>query len=111
MMHDGKALQSALRTISETDLHGHLKFSFKKGKQIKLSSSNLLGNVNPCYRRNYHGSRRDNGWASSKIAPTQLLNIPCRYKKKACLKKAAEVYDRLKNVVRAKIDTSDKMPG
>jgi prolyl-tRNA synthetase len=43
-----------------------------------------------------------------KIAPTQLIIIPVQIQKEGVLKKAAEVYDRLKNVVRAKLTQAIK---
>ena len=45
------------------------------------------------------------------IAPIQAVLIPIAAHKEGVLDKASEVYERLKKVCRAKIDTSDQSPG
>ena len=45
------------------------------------------------------------------IAPIQAVLIPIATHKEGVLEKAAEVYGRIKNVCRAKMDDSDQSPG
>jgi prolyl-tRNA synthetase len=113
MMHDGKALQSGTSHYFGDGFARSFEIQFLN-REIKLSyphqtswgmSTRVIGGIIMV-----HGD--DNGLVlPPKIAPTQLIIIPVQIQKEGVLKKAAEVYDRLKNVVRAKIDTSDKMPG
>ena len=57
-----------------------------------------------------HGD--DNGLVlPPKVAPIQLVIVPVAQHKEGVLEKAEELKDRLKGLVRIKLDSSDKTPG
>lgn len=113
MMHDGKALQSGTshyfgdgfaRSFEIQFLNRKNKLSFPHQTSWGMSTRVIGGLIM------VHGD--DSGLVlPPKIAPTQLIIIPVQMQKEGVVEKATELYDRLKDVVRTKIDTSDKMPG
>ena len=113
LMHDGKALQSGTShyfgdgfarafDITYADRDNKLVHPFQTSWG---TTTRLIGAVIMT-----HGD--DNGLVlPPAIAPTQLVIIPIAAHKAGVLDKANELYDRLKNVCRVKLDDSDQSPG
>ena len=113
LMHDGKALQSGTShyfgdgfarafDITYADRDNKLVHPFQTSWG---TTTRLIGAVIMT-----HGD--DNGLVlPPAIAPTQLVMIPIAAHKAGVLDKANELYDRLKNVCRVKLDNSDQSPG
>ncbi len=113
LMHDGKALQSGTShyfgdgfarafDITYADKENKLVHPFQTSWG---TTTRLIGAVIMT-----HGD--DNGLVlPPAIAPTQLVIIPIAAHKAGVLDKANELYDRLKNVCRVKVDDSDQSPG
>ncbi len=113
MMHDGKALQSATShyfgdgfarafEVEFTDKDNKLKNPFETSWGL---STRIIGAIIMV-----HGD--DNGLVMPPmIAPIQLMVIPVQANKPGVVEKAQEVFAQVKNICRAKIDVSDKMPG
>ncbi len=113
LMHDGKALQSGTShyfgdgfarafDITFTDRDNKLVHPFQTSWG---TTTRLIGAVIMT-----HGD--DNGLVlPPAIAPTQLVIIPIASHKPGVTEKAEELYNRLKNVCRTKVDNSDQSPG
>ncbi|HCW03318.1 MAG TPA: proline--tRNA ligase [Clostridium sp.] len=113
LMHDGKALQSGTShyfgdnfakafNIQYTDKTGKLQYVYETSWGV---TTRLIGAVIMV-----HGD--DNGLVlPPKIAPIQLVIVPIAQHKEGVLDKAEELKNRLKGLVRLKLDSSDKMPG
>ena len=113
MMHDGKALQSGTSHffgdgfakafgIQYADKENKLATPFQTSWGV---STRLIGAIIMT-----HGD--DNGLVlPPAIAPIQLIVVPIAAHKEGVTEKAEEVTDRLKNICRAKIDSSDNSPG
>ena len=113
MMHDGKALQSGTSHffgdgfakafgIQFTDKENKLSYPFQTSWGV---STRLIGAIIMT-----HGD--DNGLVlPPAIAPIQVVVVPIASHKEGVTEKATEVYERLKKVCRAKIDTRDYSPG
>lgn len=113
LMHDGKALQSGTShyfgdnfakafNIQYTDKTGKLEYVHETSWGM---TTRLIGAVIMV-----HGD--DNGLVlPPKVAPVQLVIVPVAQHKEGVLEKAEELKNRLKGLVRLKLDSSDKMPG
>ncbi|NLZ48133.1 MAG: proline--tRNA ligase [Clostridiales bacterium] len=113
LMHDGKALQSGTShyfgdnfakafNIQYTDKNGKLQYVYETSWGM---TTRLIGAVIMV-----HGD--DNGLVlPPKIAPIQLVIVPVAQHKEGVLDKAEELKNRLKGLVRLKLDSSDKTPG
>ncbi|NLM35355.1 MAG: proline--tRNA ligase [Clostridiales bacterium] len=113
LMHDGKALQSGTShyfgdnfakafNIQYTDKNGKLQYVHETSWGM---TTRLIGAVIMV-----HGD--DNGLVlPPKVAPIQLVIVPVAQHKEGVLEKAEELKDRLKGLVRIKLDSSDKTPG
>lgn len=113
MMHDGKALQSGTShyfgdgfarafDIQFTDSDNGLKYPHQTSWGM---STRIMGAIIMV-----HGD--DNGLVlPPKIAPIQLMIIPIQQHKEGVLERAQELLKGVSAVCRAKMDTSDKMPG
>ena len=113
LMHDGKALQSGTShyfgdgfarafEIEYTDKNNNAVYPFQTSWG---TTTRLIGAVIMT-----HGD--DNGLVlPPAIAPIQAVLIPIAFHKEGVLDKAHEVYKRLKNICRAKIDDSEQTPG
>ncbi|MEN8905647.1 MAG: proline--tRNA ligase [Clostridiales bacterium] len=113
LMHDGKALQSGTThnfgdgfakafNIQYQDKNNKLQYIHQSSWGV---TTRLIGAIIMV-----HGD--DNGLVlPPKIAPIQLVIIPIQQHKEGVLDKAKEIFEKLKNIVRVKIDDSDKMPG
>ncbi|MGI6279193.1 MAG: proline--tRNA ligase [Acutalibacteraceae bacterium] len=113
LMHDGKALQSGTShyfgdgfakafDITYTDKNNNIVNPFQTswGTTTRLIGALIMT----------HGD--DNGLVlPPAVAPIQSVLIPIAAHKEGVLDKAREVFDRLKNICRAKIDDSDQTPG
>ncbi len=113
LMHSGIALQSGTSHnfgdgfakafgIQFTDKDNQLKYVHQTswGMTTRLIGAIIM----------VHGD--DNGLVlPPRIAPTQLMIIPIAQHKEGVLEKSAELYERLKDKVRVKMDDSDKSPG
>ena len=113
MMHDGKALQSGTSHFFGDGFARAfgIQFTDKENKQsipFQTSwgvSTRLIGAIIMT-----HGD--DNGLVlPPAVAPIQLVVIPIASHKEGVTEKATEVYEKLRKVCRAKIDTSDNSPG
>lgn len=113
LMHDGKALQSGTShyfgdnfakafDIQYTDKNGKLQYVHETSWGM---TTRLIGAVIMV-----HGD--DNGLVlPPKVAPIQLVIVPVAQHKEGVLEKAEELKNRLKGLVRLKLDSSDKTPG
>ncbi len=113
LMHDGKALQSGTShyfgdgfakafEIEYTDKNNNLVHPFQTswGTTTRLIGALIMT----------HGD--DSGLVlPPAVAPIQAVLIPIASHKEGVMEKAEEVYARLKNICRAKIDGSDQSPG
>ena len=113
LMHDGKALQSGTShyfgdgfakafDIAYTDKNNDLVNPFQTswGTTTRLIGALIMT----------HGD--DSGLVLPPVvAPIQAVLIPIASHKEGVMEKANEVYARLKNVCRAKLDDSDQTPG
>lgn len=113
LMHDGKALQSGTSHnfgdgfakafgIQYTDKNGKLQYVHQTswGMSTRIIGALIM----------VHGD--DSGLVvPPMIAPIQVIIIPVAQHKAGVLDKAHELRDRLSEIVRVKIDESDKMPG
>ena len=113
LMHDGKALQSGTSHYFGDGFSRafEVEFTDKENKpQFPHQTSwgtttRLIGAVIMT-----HGD--DNGLVlTPAIAPIQTVIIPIASHKEGVTEKATELYERLKNVCRVKLDTSDQTPG
>lgn len=113
MMHDGKALQSGTShyfgdgfarafNVQFTGRDNTLQYPFQTSWGM---STRIIGAIIMT-----HGD--DNGLVMPPaVAPTQLVILPIAQHKPGVLEKAAELRDRLKKVVRVKMDDSDNSAG
>ncbi|MDD4323984.1 MAG: proline--tRNA ligase [Eubacteriales bacterium] len=113
MMYDGKALQSGTShyfgdgfakvfDIQYTDQENQLRYVHQSSWGV---SSRSIGGIIMV-----HGD--DDGLVlPPAVAPIQIAIIPVAQHKEGVLKKAAELYDLLKENYRVKLDDSDRMPG
>jgi len=113
LMHDGKALQSGTShyfgdgfarafEIEYTDKNNNTVHPFQTSWGV---TTRLIGAVIMT-----HGD--DSGLVlPPAIAPIQVVIVPIATHKEGVLEKAAEVYGRIKNVCRAKMDDSEQSPG
>ncbi len=113
LMHDGKALQTGTShnfgdgfarvfNIQYTDANNKLAYVHQTSWGM---STRLIGAIIMV-----HGD--NNGLVlPPKVAPIQVVIIPVQQHKEGVLEKACELYDRLKDTVRVKLDDSDKKPG
>ncbi len=113
LMHDGKALQSGTShffgdgfakafEIQFTDKDNKLATPFQTSWGV---STRLIGAIIMT-----HGD--DNGLVlPPAVAPIQTVIVPIASHKEGVTEKATELYERLKNTCRAKIDLSDNTPG
>jgi len=113
LMHDGKALQSGTShyfgdgfarafEIEYTDKNNNTVHPFQTSWG---TTTRLIGAVIMT-----HGD--DSGLVlPPAIAPIQAVIVPIATHKEGVLEKAAEVYGRIKNVCRAKMDDSEQSPG
>jgi len=113
LMHDGKALQSGAShyfgdgfassfEIEYTDKNNNTVHPFQTSWG---TTTRLIGAVIMT-----HGD--DSGLVlPPAIAPIQAVIVPIATHKEGVLEKAAEVYGRIKNVCRAKMDDSEQSPG
>lgn len=113
LMHDGKALQSGTShyfgdgfakafDIAYTDKNNDLVNPFQTswGTTTRLIGALIMT----------HGD--DSGLVLPPVvAPIQAVLIPIASHKEGVMEKANEVYARLKNICRAKLDDSDQTPG
>ncbi len=113
MMHDGKALQSGTSHFFGDGFSRAFEITFT-GKDNKLEypfqtswgmSTRIIGAIIMT-----HGD--DNGLIlPPAIAPTQVVVVPIAQHKEGVIDKATEVFQKLKQNVRAKLDVSDNSPG
>lgn len=113
MMHDGKALQSGTShyfgdgfarafNVQFTGRDNTLQYPFQTSWGM---STRIIGAIIMT-----HGD--DNGLVMPPaVAPVQLVILPIAQHKPGVLEKAAELRDRLKKVVRVKMDDSDNSAG
>jgi prolyl-tRNA synthetase len=113
LMHDGKALQSGTShffgdgfsrafEVTYTDKNNQPVFPFQTSWGV---TTRLIGAIIMT-----HGD--DNGLVlPPMIAPIQTVVVPIATHKEGVVEKANEVYARLNNVCRAKIDITDQSPG
>ncbi|WP_040197787.1 proline--tRNA ligase [Candidatus Soleaferrea massiliensis] len=113
MMHDGKALQSGTShyfgdgfakafDITFTDRENKLQYPHQTSWGM---STRIIGAIIMT-----HGD--DNGLVlPPAIAPIQCMIIPVAMHKEGVLDKASELLESLKDVCRARMDTSDNSPG
>ncbi len=113
LMHDGKALQSATSHFfgdgfakafnilySGKDNKQHHPFQTSWGCTTRLIGAIIMT----------HGD--DNGLVlPPAVAPVQMVIIPIAMHKEGVLDKANELYSRLSDVCRVKLDDSDNSPG
>ncbi|MBQ1231680.1 MAG: proline--tRNA ligase [Clostridia bacterium] len=113
LMHDGKALQSATShyfgdgfakafNIQYADKDNKLNNPFQTSWGC---TTRLIGAVIMT-----HGDN-DGLVLPPAIAPIQTVVIPIASHKEGVIEKSTELYERIKNVCRAKIDLSDQTPG
>lgn len=113
LMHDGQALQTGtthnfgdnfakafnIRYLDQDNTHQHV-FQTSWGVTTRLIGALIM----------VHGD--DSGLVlPPKVAPTQLVIIPIASHKGGVLERATDIYTQLKDLVRVKIDNSDKNPG
>ncbi len=113
LMHDGKALQSGTSH--------YFGDGFSKAFEVEYTDKNNNA-VNP-FQTSWGTTTRligavimthgdDSGLVlPPAIAPIQAVLVPIATHKEGVLEKAAEVYGKIKNVCRAKLDDSDQSPG
>ena len=113
LMHDGKALQSGTShyfgdgfsrafEVAFTDKENKLVHPFQTswGTTTRLIGALIMT----------HGD--DSGLVLPPVvAPIQAVLVPIASHKEGVMEKANEVYNRLKNVCRVKLDDSDQSPG
>ena len=113
LMHDGKALQSGTShyfgdgfakafDIQFTDKDNKSKYPFQTswGTTTRLIGAIIMT----------HGD--NNGLVlPPEIAPIQAVVVPIATHKKGVLEKANEIFSRLNNICRAKLDITDRSPG
>lgn len=113
MMHDGKALQSGTShnfgdgfarafNMQYTDKENKLQYMHQTSWGM---STRIIGAVIMV-----HGDN-DGLVLPPRIAPTQVMIIPVMQKKEGLLDKVYEIKKELSDVVRVKVDDSDKKPG
>jgi prolyl-tRNA synthetase len=113
LMHDGKALQTGTShnfgdgfarafNIQYTGRNNKLQYVHQTSWGV---STRLIGAVIMV-----HGDN-DGLVLPPEIAPIQVIIVPVRQEAEGVLDKAHEIKNRLKNIVRVKLDDSDKMPG
>lgn len=113
LMHDGKALQSGTShnfgdgfarafDIQYTDKDNTLKYVHQTSWGV---STRMIGGLIMV-----HGDN-DGLVLPPKVAPVQLCIIPIQQKKEGVLDKAYELEGALKDIVRVKVDDTDKTPG
>lgn len=113
LMHDGKALQSGTShdfgdgfakafDITYTDKENALKYVHQTSWGL---STRIIGAIIMV-----HGD--DDGLVlPPEVAPVQIVVIPVAAHKEGVLETASKIKDRLKSVLRVKLDDSDKTPG
>lgn len=113
LMHDGKALQSGTShnfgngfakafNIQYTDKDNKLQYVHQTSWGV---STRLIGGIIMVHSDN-------NGLVlPPKVAPIQAVIIPIMMKKEGVLEKAEQLYKKLSNTLRVKLDKSDKSPG
>ncbi len=113
LMHNGLALQSGTThnfgdgfarafDIQFTDKNNQLQYVHQTSWGV---STRLIGGIIMV-----HGD--DSGLVlPPKVAPVQVIVIPVSQHKEGVLEKATEIYERLSEIVRIKMDDSDKSPG
>ena len=113
LMHDGKALQSGTShyfgdgfakafDIQFTDKDNKSKYPFQTswGTTTRLIGAIIMT----------HGD--NNGLVlPPEIAPIQAVVVPIATHKEGVLEKADEIFSRLNNICRAKLDVTDRSPG
>ncbi len=113
LMHDGKALQSGTSHYFGDGFAKafEIEYTDKDNKQVNPfqtswgTTTRLIGALIMT-----HGD--DSGLVlPPAVAPIQAVLIPIASHKEGVMDKANEVYDRLKNICRAKIDDSEQSPG
>ncbi|MBQ5798616.1 MAG: proline--tRNA ligase [Clostridia bacterium] len=113
LMHDGKALQSATSHYFGDGFAKAFNIQYAD-KDNKLTNpfqtswgctTRLIGAVIMT-----HGDN-DGLVLPPAIAPIQTVVIPIASHKEGVIEKTTELYERIKNVCRAKIDLSDQTPG
>ena len=113
LMHDGKALQSATSHYFGDGFAKAFNIQYAD-KDNKLTNpfqtswgctTRLIGAVIMT-----HGDN-DGLVLPPAIAPIQTVVIPIASHKEGVIEKSTELYERIKNVCRAKIDLSDQTPG
>ncbi|HAX73761.1 MAG TPA: proline--tRNA ligase [Firmicutes bacterium] len=113
LMHDGKALQSGTShdfgdgfakafEIKYADKDSKVKYAHQTSWGV---TTRLIGAIIMV-----HG---DNSGLvlPPKVAPTQVVVVPIAAHKEGVIQKATEIKTMLSNVVRVKVDVSDKSPG
>lgn len=113
LMHDGKALQGGTSHnfgdgfarafgIQYQDKDNTLKYCHQTSWGV---STRIIGAIIMT-----HGD--DNGLVlPPKVAPIQVVVVPCAQHKPGVIEKATEVYNKVGKFARAKIDISDNSPG
>ncbi len=113
LMHDGKALQSGTShnfgngfakafNIQYTDKDNKLQYVHQTSWGV---STRLIGGIIMVHSDN-------NGLVlPPKVAPVQVIIIPIMMKKEGVLEKSEQLYKKLSNTLRVKLDKSDKSPG
>jgi len=113
LMHDGKALQSGASHYFGDGFASSFVIEYKDKNNNTVhpfqtswgTTTRLIGAVIMT-----HGD--DSGLVlPPAIAPIQAVIVPIATHKEGVLEKAAEVYGRIKNVCRAKMDDSEQSPG
>jgi len=113
LMHDGKALQSGTShnfgdgfakafNIQYTDKNNKLQYAHQTSWGV---STRLIGGVIMVHSDN-------SGLVlPPKIAPIQVIIIPIAQQKEGIIEKAEEIKNKLSEICRVRIDSSDKSPG
>ncbi len=113
LMHDGKALQSGTSHYFGNGFAKAFEIEYTDKENRKVNpyetswgtTTRLIGALIMT-----HGD--DSGLVlPPAVAPIQTVIIPIASHKEGVLDKAAEVYNRLKNVCRVKLDDSEQSPG
>lgn len=113
MMYDGKALQSATShyfgngfckafdiTYQNSDNKQEYPFQTSWGISTRVIGAIIM----------VHGD--DNGLIlPPEIAPIQVVIIPIRVKDESVVHNVQNIFDKLKNLYKVKVDTSDQTPG
>src|SRR5690625_4018589 len=113
LMHDGKALQAGTSHLFGTGFAEAFDIQYldKEGKQQYVHQTSwgittrLIGALIMV-----HGDNRGLVMPP-RIAPTQAMIVPIAQHKEGVLDKAYDLRDKLAELVRVDIDSSDKMPG